>query len=323
MLSVQNLCKKYEGSPFELRNLNFQMRTGEVLFITGHSGAGKSTLLRMIGLLEPANAGEIYFFGVPMSQVPPRQMPLYRRLLGMVFQDHQLLPTRNVFDNVALPLGIAGVDVGVIRDQVQRVLAQVGLSGRETYYPSQLSTGQQQRVGIARALVHRPKLILADEPTGNLDPDLSLEIMALFQSIAEAGTSVIIATHDISLVARYAKRLLHLKKGELVNAHLDTHEMGVEAADIGVAASAAASRVADVQVPSSETLDTSDETQASDEQGAEDQQASGERGSEDQEADTQAPSDETPAVEAELVGPQLNTRERATQASTQQEGVEA
>ncbi len=234
MLSVQNLCKSYQGSPFELTDLNFQMRSGEVLFITGHSGAGKSTLLRMLGLLEPANSGEIYFFGVPMSQVPQRQMPNYRRLLGMVFQDHQLLLERNVFDNIALPLGIAGIDPAIIKAQVQRVLDQVSLSGRETYYPSQLSTGQQQRIGIARALVHQPKLILADEPTGNLDPDLSFEIMSLFQEIAAAGTSVIIATHDISLVARFAKRLLHLKKGQLVNAQAETHELGVQELEVTV-----------------------------------------------------------------------------------------
>ena len=229
MLSIQNVCKAYPGSPFELRDLNFQMRAGEVLFITGHSGAGKSTLLRMLGQLEGVDLGEIYFFGVPISKVPKRQMPYYRRLLGMVFQDHQLLLERNVFDNVALPLGVAGVEPDLIKRCVRQALAKVGLAGRETYFPSQLSTGQQQRVGIARAIVHQPKLILADEPTGNLDPDLSLEIMSLFQQIASSGTSVIVATHDISLVTRFAKRLLHLSRGHLMNAETETHELGVTA----------------------------------------------------------------------------------------------
>ncbi|HBF07380.1 MAG TPA: cell division ATP-binding protein FtsE [Gammaproteobacteria bacterium] len=226
MLSVHKLTKSY-GNRFALDELSFQMRQGEVLFVTGHSGAGKSTLLRLLGLMDRPTSGEIYFHGEPVSQLTPSQMPLYRRQLGMVFQDHQLLMDRNIFDNVALPLAITGAHFKYIEQRVRRVLGLVGLSGRETYFPHELSTGEQQRVGIARALVHKPQLLLADEPTGNLDPDLSLDIMSLFQEFASLGVGVVIATHDITLVGKYAKRLLHLKRGHLYNEENNAHQMGV------------------------------------------------------------------------------------------------
>jgi len=226
MLSVHKLCKSY-GNRFALDELSFQMRQGEVLFVTGHSGAGKSTLLRLLGLMDQPTSGEIYFHGEPVTQLTQAQKPLYRRQLGMVFQDHQLLMDRNIFDNVALPLAITGTLFRTIEQRVRRVLSMVGLAGKETCYPYELSTGEQQRVGIARALVHKPQLLLADEPTGNLDPDLSLDIMSLFQEFAAMGVSVIIATHDITLVGKYAKRLLHLKGGHLYNEENKAHEMGV------------------------------------------------------------------------------------------------
>lgn len=226
MLSVHKLTKSY-GNRFALDELSFQMRQGEVLFVTGHSGAGKSTLLRLLGLMDQPTSGEIYFQGAPITQLTQSQKPLYRRQLGMVFQDHQLLLDRNIFDNVALPLAITGARFRYIEQRVQRVLGLVGLGGRETYFPHELSTGEQQRVGIARALVHKPQLLLADEPTGNLDPDLSLDIMSLFQEFAALGVGVIIATHDITLVGKYAKRLLHLKRGHLYNEENASHQMGV------------------------------------------------------------------------------------------------
>jgi len=192
-------------------------------FLTGHSGAGKSTLLKLITLVERTTRGEVVLDGKNLSRVRRRQIPYIRRQIGMVFQDHNLLYDKTVFDNVALPLIIAGEHHSDTGRRVRAALDKVGLLGREKQYPINLSTGEQQRVGIARAVVNRPVLLLADEPTGNLDPELSLEIMSLFESLNNIGTTVLIATHDLELIKQLPHRLLTLHHGRLVaNASTDS-----------------------------------------------------------------------------------------------------
>jgi cell division transport system ATP-binding protein len=185
-------------------------------FLTGHSGAGKSTLLKLITMVERTTRGEIVLDGKNLSRVRRRQIPFIRRKIGMVFQDHNLLYDKTVFDNVALPLIIAGEHHSETGRRVRAALDKVGLLGREKQYPVTLSTGEQQRVGIARAVVNRPPVLLADEPTGNLDPDLSREIMALFEAFNNIGTTVLIATHDLELIKQIPQRLLTLQQGRLV-----------------------------------------------------------------------------------------------------------
>ena len=184
--------------------------------MTGHSGAGKSTLLRLIGLLERPTRGRVTVNGRDLGRLPQRHIPLHRRQIGMIFQDHRLLPERTVFDNVALPLVAAGMHRREIGRRARAALDQVGLLQFERALPLTLSSGEQQRVGIARAVVGRPPVILADEPTGNLDPALSLEIFHLFERFHQVGVSLLIATHDMDLVASMGHRTLRLHEGRLV-----------------------------------------------------------------------------------------------------------
>jgi len=184
--------------------------------LTGHSGAGKSTLFKLIAVMERCNRGEIVFAGQNLNKVSSRQIPYVRRNMGLIFQDYKLLQDRTVFDNVALPLVIAGYGHGEISRRVRAALDKVGLLGKEKKYPLLLSGGEQQRVGIARAVVNKPSMILADEPTGNLDPELSKEIMHLFEQFQQVGVTVLIASHDISLIARMNYRVLKLDHGQLV-----------------------------------------------------------------------------------------------------------
>ncbi|MES2662677.1 MAG: ATP-binding cassette domain-containing protein [Pseudomonadota bacterium] len=230
MLSVQNLSRRY-GNQIALTDVNFQMKEGELLFIIGHSGAGKSTIMKLLTLEERPTSGDIYFQGLPLAHITNSEIPFYRRHLGLVFQGHHLLHDRNIFDNVALPLIIHGYPIAEIKRRVRIALQHVGLANRETAFPKHLSGGQQQRVGIARALVHGPQLLLADEPTGNLDPELSLEIMGLFRQFTTMGMSVIVTTHDLALATKFAKRMLHLEGGRLINKESQVHEFGVEYAD--------------------------------------------------------------------------------------------
>ena len=185
-------------------------------FITGHSGAGKSTLLRLLTLLERCTRGEILVDGQNLARLPRRQVPLYRRTVGMVFQDHRLLPDRTVHDNVALPLVVAGVPHREVGRRVRAALDQVGLLSKEQALPLTLSGGEQQRVGIARAVVHTPALLLADEPTGNLDPELSREVMGLFERFHQVGTTVLVASHDRALIGRLGYEMLTLRHGQLL-----------------------------------------------------------------------------------------------------------
>ena len=215
MIRLENVTKRYPGGQEALAGLDLSVAKGEMVFVTGHSGAGKSTLLRLIALIERPTGGQVFVDNQNTSRVKRRKIPAYRRQIGMVFQDHKLLYDRPVFDNVALPLIIAGVSRRDAGRRVRAALDQVSLLHKEKKRPETLSAGEQQRVGIARAIVTRPKLLIADEPTGNLDPDLSLEVMRIFRRFNEVGVTLLIASHDISLIDRLGCRRIALEEGRL------------------------------------------------------------------------------------------------------------
>ena len=217
MIEFTNVTKRYPGNHDALKNLSLQIDKGELVFLTGHSGAGKSTLLRLIALIERPTRGIVKVNNHDTNRVRARQVPKFRRQIGMVFQDHKLLKDRTVFDNVALPLVIGGVSHKDIGRRVRAALDQVGLLHKEKNSPEALSSGEQQRVGIARAVVSTPPLLIADEPTGNLDPKLSEEIMALFARFNEVGVTIVIASHDLYLIDRLPGRIITLDDGQLVN----------------------------------------------------------------------------------------------------------
>jgi cell division transport system ATP-binding protein len=217
VIRFEHVFKRYPERGEALSDLNFEIDAGEMTFLTGHSGAGKSTLLRLIGLLERPSRGQVIVNGRNLAALPRRKIPYHRREVGMIFQDHRLLPDRSVFDNVALPLVVAGLGHKEIGRRVRAALDQVGLLPRERATPVALSGGEQQRVGIARAVVGRPPVVLADEPTGNLDPDLSREIFGLFERFHQVGVTLLIATHDLGLVMSMPYRTLTLTEGRLAN----------------------------------------------------------------------------------------------------------
>jgi cell division transport system ATP-binding protein len=217
ILRFDNVSKRYPGGHEALTDVSFAVEPGEMLFVTGHSGAGKSTLLRLIHLSERPSRGAVLVEERNLAKVRGRRVPLHRRKVGVVFQDHRLLMDRSVFENVALPLVIAGTPRAEIGKRVRVVLEKVGLADRERARPIELSSGEQQRVGIARAVVSQPLLLVADEPTGNLDPQLAAEIMQLFASLPAQGTSVLVASHDLHLVKRMRRRVLVLDHGRLVD----------------------------------------------------------------------------------------------------------
>ena len=217
LLRFDNVTKAYPGNPPALSEVSFSVDEGEMLFVTGHSGAGKSTLLRLVHLSERPSRGTVLVNERNLAKVRGGKVPLHRRQVGVVFQDHRLLTDRSVFDNVALPLLIAGTPGAEVGKRVRAVLDKVGLGERERSLPLQLSTGEQQRVGIARAIVAQPQLLVADEPTGNLDPQLAGEIMQLFASLPALGTTVIVASHDLALVKRMRRRVLVLDHGRLMD----------------------------------------------------------------------------------------------------------
>jgi len=215
MIQLNNVSKRYPGGFDALRNVSFEIADQEMVFVTGHSGAGKSTLLKIITLIEHASRGQVVVNSKNLARMPRRRIPYFRREIGMVFQDNKLLHDRTVFDNVALPLVVAGVSHMEIGRRTRAALDKVGLLGKEKMYPITLSGGEQQRVGIARAVVNKPALLLADEPTGNLDAELADQIIDLFHEFNQHGVSVLIATHDLRQIERLRKRVLALKDGEL------------------------------------------------------------------------------------------------------------
>jgi len=217
VLRFDNVSKRYDSGHHALVDVSFEVAPGEMLFVTGHSGAGKSTLLKLIHLSERPSRGAVLFGERNLLKVRGRRVALHRREVGVVFQDHRLLPDRSVVDNVALPLILRGLRRSDIHKRVRVTLDKVGLGARAHALPAQLSAGEQQRVGIARAIVGEPRLLVADEPTGNLDPTLSAEILALFASLPERGTSVLVASHDLALLKRMKKRVLVLDHGKLVD----------------------------------------------------------------------------------------------------------
>ncbi len=216
MIQFNQVGKRYPSGHEALNGIGLEVDEGEIVFVTGHSGAGKSTFLKLLALIERPSYGQIIINNRNLARVSRHQIPYYRRDIGIIFQNHQLLHDRTVFDNVALPLTIAGLhrprEVG---RRVRAALDKVGLLSKEKMYPITLSGGEQQRVGIARAVVNKPPLLLADEPTGNLDPDLSREIMQLFEQFNQVGVTVVIATHDIELISALDHRTLTLKEGRL------------------------------------------------------------------------------------------------------------
>jgi cell division transport system ATP-binding protein len=215
MIEFENLSKRYDTGYGALSDISFHMGVGEMAFLTGRSGAGKSTLLKLLMLMERPTSGHLYINGTNLNQLSKAQVPTYRRQLGVVFQNHRLLMDRSLYDNVALPLQVSGYPRGEMGRRVRAALDSVGLLERELLKPEELSGGEQQRVGIARAIVHKPRILLADEPTGNLDPQLSAEIMALFRRFQTVGVTVLIATHDVSLINRMRLRILRLDGGIL------------------------------------------------------------------------------------------------------------
>jgi cell division transport system ATP-binding protein len=216
MISFSNVSKRYPGGHDAIKNVNFDLAREEMAFLTGHSGAGKSTLLKLITLIERPTRGQAIVNNKNLGRLMRWQIPYFRRDVGIVFQDYKLLYDRTAFDNVALPLVVAGVAHREIVRRVRAALDKVGLLHKERAYPITLSGGEQQRIGIARAVVNKPPVLLADEPTGNLDEALSDEIMDLFHAFNQVGVTVLIATHDQRQVRRLQKRVLELRQGEMV-----------------------------------------------------------------------------------------------------------
>ncbi len=222
MIRFDGVSKAYLGGRQALQGVNFHLRQGEMAFLTGHSGAGKSTLLKLICGIERASAGQIWFSGHNITRLRNSEIPFLRRQIGMIFQDHHLLMDRTVYDNIAIPLIISGASEEDIRRRVSAALDKVGLLDKSKSYPIQLSGGEQQRVGIARAVVNKPALLLADEPTGNLDTALSEDILQLFEEFNRVGVTVLMATHDLSLVARRQYPVLELSHGRLYGGNNET-----------------------------------------------------------------------------------------------------
>jgi cell division transport system ATP-binding protein len=215
MIRLQNIAKRYAKSGEVLAHIDLHLKAGEMRFLTGPSGAGKSTLLKLLALIEMPTRGNIYFDDKKVTDASRNRIAIIRRQMGLVFQDHRLLNDRSVYENIALPLKISGYSPKDIPRRVRAALDKVNLLKKEQADPISLSGGEQQRVGIARAIVHKPRLLLADEPTGNLDPELSREIMQLFLDFNDVGVTVVIASHDIDLIKTLNKKVISLNAGRI------------------------------------------------------------------------------------------------------------
>ncbi len=224
MIQLTDVYKSYASGSDALRKINLFIERGAMVFITGRSGAGKTTMLRLIGLIERHTRGQLIVNSQNLDRITGDRIALFRRNVGFMFQDHRLLNDRTVFDNVALPMVVAGHPHQETRKRVLETLDKVGLLALEKSYPLALSGGEQQRVGIARAVVHRPAILLADEPTGNLDPALSWESMKLFEQFNQTGVTVVIASHDLEMIRKLKKPIITLKSGKLLTAAPDTSE---------------------------------------------------------------------------------------------------
>lgn len=215
MITFQQVSKRYANGHLALDEVSFQIAVGEFVFLTGHSGAGKSTLLKLIAALELPTQGHIMVNKQAFHQMKKRHVPFLRRQVGIILQNPELLMERPVFDNVALPLVIAGHSFHDIRGRVRAVLNKLSLRNKENCYPIELSTGEQQRVAIARAIIHKPPLLIADEPTGNLDPNLARETIELFQQFNQLGMTILIASHDLALINSLQHKVFTLAEGKL------------------------------------------------------------------------------------------------------------
>ena len=233
-IEFHQVSKRFDSGQDALQDINVDFAAGSMCFLTGHSGAGKSTFLRLLLRLDQPTRGQILVNSVNVTQLSESRLPWFRRQIGVVFQDHHLLRARTVFENVALPMRVAGLKEREIERRTRAALDQVELLGKEHRHPHHLSTGEQQRIGIARAVVARPKILLADEPTGNLDPELSASIMDLFARFNQVGTTVIIATHDVDLISTMGCRILRLAAGRVVSDSPPTHVAAAQTEDPGV-----------------------------------------------------------------------------------------
>ncbi len=216
-IELQHITKRFDNGHEALADVSVEFAEGSMTFLTGHSGAGKSTFLKLLLRADVPTRGRVLVNGVDIAQIPLSRLPRYRQNFGVVFQDHHLLAQRTVFDNVAIPLRVVGMREREIARRVRAALTRVELLGKESLFPGHLSTGEQQRVGIARAVVARPKILLADEPTGNLDPELSIHVMDLFARFNQVGTTVIVASHDVALIESMGLRMLNLQQGRVVD----------------------------------------------------------------------------------------------------------
>jgi cell division transport system ATP-binding protein len=227
-IELQHVTKRFENGHEAVADVSTSFAEGSMTFLTGRSGAGKSTFLKLLIRAQQPTRGKIFVNNINIAGMPERRLPRYRQHIGVVFQDHHLLSTRTVFDNVATPLRVAGLSEKDVARRVRPALTTVELDGKEGLYPRHLSTGEQQRVGIARAVVIRPKILLADEPTGNLDPALSRHIMELFARFNQVGTTVIVASHDVSLIETMGARILNLENGRIVSDRVTEVPSGLE-----------------------------------------------------------------------------------------------